>query len=405
MTLHAAGESDHVASRNSGLRVLVLGVSWPMETFLERLFVGLSSRGIEVTVATTGSFARPPAEWSQRHQIRWTDEMARRSLRKLAKVALRRAPGRLRDVARPPSLLRGTERSRRRLLNGRWDVIYVPWVGVLVDLVELMEQVDTPLVVSCRGSLISIAPLDPSRDRYREGLHRAFEAATAVHCVSDAILRDAIPLGLDPTTARVIRPAVNPDMFAPRGSPSGQQDPTRVLAIGSLIWRKDYEHALRSVRTALDRGADLRLTIVGDGPDRARLLYSIDDLGLGDHVELVGRLAPDKVADLLQNADVFLHTSSSEGISNAVLEAMASGLPVITTDAGGMREAVRDGADGFLVGVRDTTAMADALVTLVADASMRARMGASARDRVLDRFRLDQQIDAFVELFHEVAGR
>jgi len=99
---------------------------------------------------------------------------------------------------------------------------------------------------------------------------------------------------------------------------------------------------------------------------------------------------------------VFLLSSLSEGISNAALEAMACGLPVVTTDCGGMREAVTDGIEGFVVPVRDPEAMAEALLRLWKDPELRRRMGEAARERVLREFRLDQQISAFLALFKDV---
>jgi len=222
--------------------------------------------------------------------------------------------------------------------------------------------------------------------------------------VSFDILDRATSLGLDPAKARVIRPAVDPTEFRARSSAREDDQPTRVVSVGTLLWLKDLEHALVGFRRAVDQGADLRFDVVGDGPDLQHVRYTVDDLGLSDRVSLLGRLPPDRVAQVLRRADVFLHTSSAEGISNAVLEAMASGLPVITTDAGGMREAVRDGNDGFVVPVRGTDEVARSLVALTADGELRRRMGASARARILDEFRLDQQIGSFRELLADAVA-
>ena len=90
---------------------------------------------------------------------------------------------------------------------------------------------------------------------------------------------------------------------------------------------------------------------------------------------------------------------------DAVLEGMASALPVVTTDAGGMREAVRDGIDGVVVPVRDSDAAGSALAWLAAEPEVRTRMGASGRARIEADFRLADQITAFDGLLHEAAGR
>ena len=119
---------------------------------------------------------------------------------------------------------------------------------------------------------------------------------------------------------------------------------------------------------------------------------------------MYGALPPDGVRALLDDADVFVHASLGEGISNGVLEAMASGLPVVTTDCGGMREAVTDGQDGFVVPVRDVAAMSAALVELAGDAGLRTRMGRAARAAVERGFALEQQIASFASLYERLAA-
>src|SRR5262249_52987224 len=163
--------------------------------------------------------------------------------------------------------------------------------------------------------------------------------------------------------------------------------------------------ALTAVARLAERGVPVRFEIIGDGPERQRVLYTAHDLGLGGSVGLLGGLDPERVRDRLRSADCFLLSSLCEGISNAVLEAMSCGLPVVTTDCGGMREAVRDGEDGFVVPVRQTRAMSDALAALAADAGLRRRMGASARERVVSDFGLDRQVGRWGALCRAAAER
>jgi colanic acid/amylovoran biosynthesis glycosyltransferase len=180
--------------------------------------------------------------------------------------------------------------------------------------------------------------------------------------------------------------------------------PFRLITTGSLIWRKGYEYLLSAVRLLLDRGIPVQLDIIGDGAERQRVVYTIHDLGLADQVTLLGRLPTNQVLPRLQQADAFVLSSLSEGISNAVLEAMACGLPVVTTDCGGMKEAVTDGVEGFVVPIRQPQAMASALEMLWMDATLRERMGSAGRERILGSFTLQGQIEAFVRLFREVAA-
>jgi colanic acid/amylovoran biosynthesis glycosyltransferase len=172
-----------------------------------------------------------------------------------------------------------------------------------------------------------------------------------------------------------------------------------------LIWRKGYEYALRAIRLLVDREIPVTLDVIGAGAERQRLLYTIDDLELHGSVRLLGQLPPADVVGRLQQADVFLLSSLSEGISNAVLEAMACGVPVVTTDCGGMREAVTHGVEGFVVPTRASQAMAESLEVLWQQPARRAQMGAAARRRIERDFRLDQQVSDFVNLITSARRR
>lgn len=384
------------------LRVLVVGVSSPLETFLDRLFTGLAGRGVQLTVM---SRTAPAKAWLDERGARWVHGPGPLDARALAQRARRSGA---RALGAPVADLAG------RVASGRprrgvdlvpqlgVDVIYAPWVNTLIDHPGLLST-GIPVLTSLRGRMITIDPWDPAQPGRADGLRAVFARVDRVHAVSQAITDEALQFGLDPSTVRVITPAVDPQVFRP-GPAQPDDGPVPVLAVGSLVWRKDYEHALLALRKAVDLGADLELTIVGDGPDRQHVEFTVHDLDLGDRVRLAGRLPSAEVAALLRVSQVFLHTSASEGISNAVLEAMASEVPVVTSDAGGMGEAVRDGIDGFVVGVRDSAGFAAALHRLASDPGLRADLGAAARERVVQAFRLDQQLDAFGDLLAETAG-
>lgn len=283
------------------------------------------------------------------------------------------------------------------LVSGHWDVVYFPWNSAAIAYLPLAPYLP-PMVVSCRGSQVNIAPHEPERAGFAEGLRQTFQKAAAVHCVSEAIQNEAMQYGLEASKAWIIRPAVDPAFFCPSADKK-IGNPLRIITTGSMIWRKGYEYALRALRLLLDQGIAAEFQLIGDGPERARVLYTIDDLELHQQVHLHGKQPSAKVRELLQAADIFLLTSLSEGISNAALEAMACGLPVVTTDCGGMREAVTDGVEGFVVPVGDSEAIAAALARLARDPALRERMGQAARQRVLRDFTLKEQIQAFVALF------
>jgi glycosyltransferase involved in cell wall biosynthesis len=160
--------------------------------------------------------------------------------------------------------------------------------------------------------------------------------------------------------------------------------------------RKHVDRLLGALRLAAPRMPSHVLRIAG-GPERGRddYLLELRQEAQGLHVELVGEADP---AAFLRELDFFALVAEPAGCPNASLEAMAAGLAVVATDAGGMREQVEDGVNGRLVGRDDVKALADALVEVATDAPKRRRFGEAARARVAERFELGRMIEAYRSL-------
>src|SRR5262249_57501573 len=140
--------------------------------------------------------------------------------------------------------------------------------------------------------------------------------------------------------------------------------PLRILSVGRLTWKKGYEHGLSAVAETIRRGVACEYRIVGDGEDRGLIAFTRHQLGLDESVELLGALPNDAIRRHLAWADVVLHSAVSEGFCNAVVEAQAAGLPVVSTDAGGLPENVADGETGFVLPPRHPTPAAHPPATL-----------------------------------------
>ncbi len=284
--------------------------------------------------------------------------------------------------------------------RARADVVYLPWTATAVERPELFD-LGAPVVVSCRGAQVNVAPWNPDRTALRDGLAPAFAGATAVHCVSEAVRAEAGRYGLDPAKATVIRPAVDLQRFAPSTPPVGH--PFRLVSVGRVMWRKGYEYALLAVRHLLDAGHRVTYEIVGEEADGHATRHAVHDLDLVPTVTLTPPVGRAEVARRLQAADALVLPSLSEGIANAALEAMACARPVVVTDCGGMTEAVTDGVEGRVVPVRDPAALAGAVAGLIEDRHAAAEMGRAGRRRVEQHHDLRDHIAAFAALFVEVA--
>lgn len=146
----------------------------------------------------------------------------------------------------------------------------------------------------------------------------------------------------------------------------------------------------------------MRLRLIGSGPLQAECLAIIEAAGLAARVDFTGDSAA--VAEELQRMDVFVLPSLAEGISNTILEAMASGLPVIATEVGGNPELVADSATGVLVEAQDEAALSNAIERYVDDAELRQRHGAAGRVLVERRFSLDRMVQDYDAIYRGVDG-
>jgi glycosyltransferase involved in cell wall biosynthesis len=179
-------------------------------------------------------------------------------------------------------------------------------------------------------------------------------------------------------------------------------DDVVVVQVARLDYLKDHLTAVRTMARVTACRGDVRLILVGDGPEQATIQQEICRCGLGEHVRLLG-LRTD-VARLLAASDVFLLTSISEGIPLTVIEAMAAGLPVVSTRVGGVAEIVEEGRTGLLAPARDDGALAEALLLLAADPALRATMGQLGRERAAAVFSEARMHDGYRQLYENMLG-
>jgi len=176
-----------------------------------------------------------------------------------------------------------------------------------------------------------------------------------------------------------------------------------LLAVGRLHKQKGYPYLLESINLLKNQGHPVELAIVGTGEMLPHLEQQVKKLDLEDCVRFLG--VRDDVPRLMAIADVFVLSSLWEGLPGVVLEAMASGLPVVSTSVGGAVELVVDGETGFLVPLKDPVAMADAVSHILAlSEEDRALMGRAGRNRVEQNFTLDKMVSAYEKLYAECLG-
>ena len=162
-----------------------------------------------------------------------------------------------------------------------------------------------------------------------------------------------------------------------------------IVAMGRLVRLKGFDLLIEAFGQCAAKHPDWSLVILGEGPERASLQTVAADLGIADRVSLAGQFQ--EPATILKGADLFVLSSRTEGFPNALLEAMACQLPVVSTDcsSGGPRDIIRDGVDGILVPPDDVAALAAAMDRLMANSDERRRLGTGAL-KVIERFSMEK---------------
>jgi glycosyltransferase involved in cell wall biosynthesis len=174
-----------------------------------------------------------------------------------------------------------------------------------------------------------------------------------------------------------------------------------VICVARLIERKGQHHLIEAVKRLADDGVDLRLSLVGTGDSQDEYVALTRSLGIEDRVRFAGYVPRDAIAAQFAAAHVFALPSYNEGMSVAVLEAMAAGLPVVVTRTGGTEELVQEGVNGLTHDWADVGALAAHLRRLAADRGLARRMGAESRVRAM-QFSWDRIAGRFLELFEAI---
>jgi glycosyltransferase involved in cell wall biosynthesis len=196
-------------------------------------------------------------------------------------------------------------------------------------------------------------------------------------------------------TTVVIRNGVEPSRSDRRAAPPGRP---RLVMVGRLQAPKDPLTFVRALATL--RGQDVEAVLVGDGPDRAAVEEEVRRLGIQPAVHLLGER--NDVAEVLGTAEIFVLATRSEGLPLSILEAMATGLPVIASNVGGVAELVIDGKTGLLVPPGDPEALAAAIQRLLDDLPHARRLGEAGRARAVAHFDLAAVRQAHVDLYNHL---
>jgi glycosyltransferase involved in cell wall biosynthesis len=307
----------------------------------------------------------------------------------------------------PPFMLAELIAAWRYARQTECDVIHAHWVipqGVIALALRLTLR--RPILVTSHG-----ADLYALRGRFSEALkRRVLGHADATTAVSRSLRQEQVRLGAAPERTAVVPMGVDRQRFRPdarseevraRLNPDG----AALLFVGRLAEKKGARFAIEAMPRILADRPSARLTIAGDGPDRSMLEALTTRLQLTGHVQFLGPVSHAELPALYASADLTLVPSvraadgDTEAYGLVIAEAMACGCPVIASDVGGVSDLVVDGATGLLVQERDATALAAAVLRLLADPALRdwVTAGGLRRAREVDRAPMAEQYRRILE--------
>ena len=297
--------------------------------------------------------------------------------------------------------LRGLRAMRRFLRRHSYDVIntHSSTDSWLVALASIGLRGGAPPLVRTRHISAPVPSNAATRWLYTKA---SMHVVTTGESLREQLLRDN---GVDPQRVTSVPTGIDPSRFPPTDDAIRalrrielSLDP-RTALVGIVATLRSWKGHRYLIDAIADLGdSSVRLAIVGDGPQRAALEQQVAARKLEDRIVFAGNR--DDVSPWLQAFDVFaLPSYANEGVPQALLQAMFTGLPCVTTEAGAISEIAIDGATALVVEREDPATLSAALARLLADAPLRHRLGAAARAHVLDRHSLSGMLDRMESIF------
>jgi colanic acid/amylovoran biosynthesis glycosyltransferase len=290
----------------------------------------------------------------------------------------------------------------RILSETRAGLLHIYFGQIAVHLLPLIRRWDNPSIVSFHGADVMV---DMNRIAYRNATLEMLNAVKLALVRSESLRRALIDLGCEPRKIEIQRAGIPLEEFSFRERIAPKNGEWRFVQAGRLIEKKGLSVTLRAFEVFFREYPNAMLTIAGEGPLLRELETLARELKVAQRVSFTGFISQEQLRGLYYGSHIFLHPSQTgsdgnqEGVPNAMLEAMATGLPVFATQHGGIPEAVENGVSGTLVAERDHQALARALLDAVQDPGYLSQVARSGSESVRKKFDLQKQARRLEETY------
>jgi len=389
-------ESTEPRKPGAPLRILFVTSSFPRfdQQFILNQICGIIDRGHDVYIAAT----RPAKESIMPeivNQYNLLDKTLFFGNKNFLKLLQRHRFMPMHSVAIPPL--------------DTFDIICSQFGDIGARVVQFKKELDynktikAKLVTCFRGRDTSEA-LQTDPNLYNE-LSKEGDLFLPVCTFFKNILED---IGFPPEKTKVLYSAINCDKFAFKSRKVKNGTTIELISVSRLVEKKGIEYTIRAVAEVVKIDPKIHYTIVGEGPIREQLQSLINSLRMQKYITMVGAQPNEKIPALLYRSHIFVLSSitaqdgDTEGIANALKEAMATGMPVLSTKTAGNAELVEDGISGFLVNEKDVHALAAKIRYFIRNPTMIGQMGRAGRQVVQERFHTPRIIDQFIAMLEEL---
>lgn len=295
------------------------------------------------------------------------------------------------------------------IMREKVDCIHTHWLmpqGFVGALVHVLTGI--PHVTTVHGSDLALVKKSVVLTRIGSFIIRHSDAVTVNSRYTLEQLNSLVPGS--GRKARIIPMGVDPDEFAlaaGSGKGYGKTAGTIILTVGRLIDWKGTMYLIDAMPEIIRHVPDARLVIIGTGPEEKSLRSRARSLVPEHRIEFLGAVSNADLSRYYHSADVFVLPSiekngNTEGLGVVLLEAMASGCPVVGTRVGGIPDIISDGENGFLVAEKDPVELADRIIRVITDSAVRQKFRMNGINRINQSFSWKPIVEQFVQVYHNV---
>ena len=393
------------------MKVAVYSGNIPSTTFIENLIDGLSQSGIEILL-----FGKQTADVSYKGKVKIFPLPVRG-----ASLIIHFLKQSISLFFKSPDLffrslriVKGKKKKIKKIIkeagvvfpmvNNQPDIFHIQWAKTVEQHPELFEMLDCKFIVSLRGAHINYSPILDTKlaDAYR----KHFPGVDGFHAVSEEIGREAMKYGADKKKIRVIHSSIKDELLNMNSDLYKEGSKLEIISIGRFHWKKGYHYALDTMRILDERNVDFIYTIIAQGKIPEEITFLINEYKLSEKVKIIQGMKHNELITKLQNSHLLILPSVEEGIANVVLEAMAIGVPVLTTDCGGMAEVVEDKVNGYIVAVRNPELLAERIMSFInTENEFKKSLTKRAKDVIAGEFGRDKQIREFSDFYQSILSK